>query len=505
MKKIILPSASVAFVVLLALGLSGSMPIDAQARTAKPNIVFILADDMRKDDLKHMPKTRSVLKNKGIIFHNAFVSTPLCCPSRATIMRGQYAHNSEVWNSRGSSGGWQTYRAKGLERNNVATRLDAAGYRTGLFGKYLNGYKGTSNKPPGWDRWFAHTDGTSYYDYKINDDGTIIHYGSTSADYETDVIADHAKAFIGASAKARVPFFAFVAPKAPHGPYTPPRRDKHAFDGIRAPRPPSFNERDVSDKPPWIRKLPRLSDARKAEIDNRAEKRAETLQALDDLVARMVGKLREKRVLGNTYIFFTSDNGFQMGEHRIHAGKGRPYEGSVRVPLLARGPGVAAGRQSQKLALNTDYLPTFTDLASAQTPGYVDGRSLRPVLKGNDTAWRSAVLLEAHDAPRNTPPYSGIRTSSARKYVSYAGGKKELYHLGHAPYELHNSYDPNSPPATLATRLQALKSCSKDGCRAAENGRSFLLDSPSAPLTDLMKPHIMTLGPSCPYSAECVE
>jgi arylsulfatase A-like enzyme len=473
MNKSILPSASVAFVVLLALGLSGSMPTDAQTRTAKPNIVFILADDMRKDDLKHMPKTRSLLANKGMTFSNAFVSTPLCCPSRATIMRGQYAHNSGVWNIGGSSGGWQTYRAKGLERDNVATRLDAIGYRTGLFGKYLNGYKGSSNKPPGWDRWFAHTGRSSYYDYKINDDGTVRRFGSSAADYETDVMANRAKTFIGTSVRAGEPFFAYVAPKAPHGPHTPARRDKHEFDGIRAPRPPSFNERNVSDKPPWMRKLPRLSDAQRAKIDNHAERRAESLQALDDLVAGVVGKLREKRVLDNTYIFFTSDNGFHMGEHRITAGKGRPYEESVRVPLLARGPGVAAGRHAQKLALNTDYLPTFTDLAGAQTPSYVDGRSLRPVLKGNDTAWRSAVLLEAHDAPRNTPPYSGIRTSSGRKYVKYAGGKKELYDLGHAPYELHNSYDPNSPPAILATRLQALKSCAKDGCRAAENGRSF--------------------------------
>jgi N-acetylglucosamine-6-sulfatase len=204
---------------------------------------------MRKGDLKYMPKTRSFLKAKGMIFHNAFVSTPLCCPSRATIMRGQYAHNSGVWNIGGSRDGWETYRAKGLERNNVATRLDATGYRTGLFGKYLNGYKGTSNKPPGWDTWFAHTGDVHYYDYKIND-GSVRRFGSSAAHYETDVIANHAKTFIGTSVRAGKPFFAYVAPKAPHGPYTPARRDKHAFDGIRATRPPTFNERDVSDKSP---------------------------------------------------------------------------------------------------------------------------------------------------------------------------------------------------------------------------------------------------------------
>jgi arylsulfatase A-like enzyme len=369
MRRSVVLTVAVALAVLLVSGVWGSAAREAVGATAKPNIVFILADDMRKDDLKYMPKTLSILRDKGMYFSNAFVSNALCCPSRATIMRGQYAHNTGVWTNRGSRGGWKAYRNNGNEKDNMATRLDAAGYRTGLFGKYLNEYPGASDEPPGWDRWFAHTEGSNYYDYKINDDGRIIHYGSTAADYETDVIADHTMNFIGASAMKRVPFFAFVAPKAPHSPHRPARRDKHAFDGIRAPRPPSFNERNVSDKPPWIRKLPRLSDARKAKIDKRAEKRAETLQALDDLVAGVVGKLREKRVLGNTYIFFTSDNGFQMGDHRIHPGKGRPYEGSVRVPLLVRGPGVAAGRKAQeKLVLNTDYLPTFTDLASAQTP-----------------------------------------------------------------------------------------------------------------------------------------
>ena len=471
MRKLVLQVSCVALALLLSLGILGMRPKDVEALTAKPNIVFILADDMQKGDLKYMPKTRSVLKDKGMTFQNAFVSTPLCCPSRATIMRGQYAHNTGVWNIANPNGGWQTYRAKGLERDNVATRLDAAGYTTALFGKYLNGYSGTTNKPPGWDRWFAHAGIPHYYDYKINDDSTVRRFGSSTADYETDVIANHAQNFIGTSVRTGKPFFAYVAPKAPHGPYTPARRDKHTFDGLKAPRAPSFNEKNVADKPPWIRKLPRLTADGITAIDNRAEKRAETLQALDDLVAGIVGKLVDSGVLSNTYVFFTSDNGFHMGEHRILGGKGRLYEESIRVPLLVRGPGVAAGRQAQeKLVLNTDYLPTFTDLASAQTPAYVDGRSLGPVFKENAAAWRSAVLLEAHDLPRNTPPYSGIRTSSGRKYVEYASGKKELYYLDRDPYELHNSFDPSNPSTTLATRLQALKSCAGVGCRTVENG-----------------------------------
>jgi N-acetylglucosamine-6-sulfatase len=474
MKKIALPFAATALVVLLAFGVSGSMPEDAEALTAKPNIVFILTDDMRKDDLKYMPKTRSVLKAKGMSFENAFVSNALCCPSRATIMRGQYSHNTRVWMNGRSSGGWQAYRDNGLEQDNVATRLDAAGYRTGLFGKYLNGYKDTSGTPRGWDRWFAHVNSIDYYDYQINDDGTLRHYGSNSTAYEAHVIANHAKAFIGTSANAGVPFFAYVAPFAPHkakgrAKPVPAPRDRHAYDGLKAPRPPSFNEKDVSDKPSWIRQLPRLNDAKKAKIDRRHASRAESLQAVDDLVAGVVGKLRDKGVMGNTYVFFTSDNGWHEGEHRIKGEKWRPYEEDIHMPLLVRGPGVAAGHNAKKLALNTDYLPTFTNLAGVQRPPYVDGRSLKPVLNGNPTAWRSAVLLEA--ARHFSPAYRGIRTSSGTKYVEYSGGTRELYKLDRDPHELNDRYPATTPSAVLVSRLHALKTCKADGCRAAEGGQ----------------------------------
>jgi len=469
MRRTFTLSVAVAFAVLLVSGVWGSSAREAEGASDKPNIVFILADDMRKDDLKYMPKTRSILGDKGMSFSNAFVSNALCCPTRATIMRGQYSHNTGVWTNKGSSGGLRAYRNEGNEKDNVATRLDAAGYRTGLFGKYLNEYTSTNDGPPGWDTWFAHTDGSRYYNYEINDNGRIIRYGSTSADYETDVIADRVRTFIGTSANAGVPFFAYVAPRAPHSPAKPAKRDKHAYDGLKARRLPSFNEKNVTDKPPWIRKLPMLSDAKKTKIDNRAEKRAETLRALDDLVAGIVSRLNDSHVLSRTYIFFTSDNGWHAGEHRIPQEKWRPYEEDIRVPLLVRGPDVVARHQAHRLVLDTDYLPTFTDLADVQTPNYVDGRSLQPVLEEDKTAWRSAILLEA--AASYSPAYRGIRTSDGRKYVEYASGKKELYHLGHDPYELRDSYDPDDPPATLAKRLKKLRSCAADSCRAAENGQ----------------------------------
>lgn len=467
-QKALLLFSIVLAVVLLLGAYSGSAPVAAQTSPAKPNIVFILADDMRYDYLKYMPKTRALLGSRGMRFKEAFVSNALCCPSRATIMRGQYAHNTGVWfNENRSDGGWEGYKDHGYEQDNVATRLSDAGYRSGLFGKYLNGYSRTS-VPPGWDDWFAMVAAPRYFNYDVNDNGTIVHYGSDNSDYSTDVISEQPQQFIDQSVAQRKPFFAYVVPNAPHEPATAAPRDLHTYDGEQAPRPPSFNEDDVSDKPPRISSRPPLSDDQIAQIDAWQENRAETLQALDDLVGAVVNKLKSAGVLNNTYIFFTSDNGLEIGEHRIPLAKRQPYEESIHMPLLVRGPGVAAGSSTDKLALNTDFLPTFTNLAGVETPSYVDGRSLRPVLKRRATTWRTAVLLERRDFANPDTGYSGIRTSDGSKYIEYEGGFRERYDLNTDPYELSNSYDAATPPTELAARVQALKGCAGKSCRAAE-------------------------------------
>jgi N-acetylglucosamine-6-sulfatase len=454
----------------------------AQTVPARPNIVFILTDDMRKDDLRYMPKTSTLLEQEGMSFENAFVSNALCAPSRATIMRGQYSHQNGVWSNSATDspttriGGWQAYQEKGNEEDNVATRLQGAGYRTGLFGKYMNRYAHTTYKPLGWDRWFAvSTSGDpSYFNYDVNDDGTIWHYGANDSDYMTDVLSSKTNAFIANSAPLSQPFFAYVAPIAPHAPATPAPRDAHTFDGVEGPRYSSFDEAVISDKPPWIRQLPRLTSDRVSDIDNSHERRVESLQAVDDMVQGVVRTLRDAHEMRNTYIFFTSDNGFHLGEHRIPTQKWRPYEEDVNIPLLVRGPDVAKGSTTYKMALNTDYLPTFTGLADAQTPAYVDGRSLEPVLRGTVTSWRSAVLLEA--AAGYSPSYRGIRTISTggvpkRKYVEYSGGVRELYDLDSDPRERTNHYALSSPVAqSLAARLQNLKGCAGATCFKAENG-----------------------------------
>jgi N-acetylglucosamine-6-sulfatase len=349
------------------------------------------------------------------------------------------------------------------------TRLRDAGYRTGLFGKYFNGYDGTA-VPLGWDDWFAMLP-AGYFNYYVNDNGTKKHFGTRVSDYSTDVLSRETRSFIDASDVAGKPFFAYVAPKAPHEPATPAPRHANAFDGVKAPRSPSFNESDMSDKPPWLQSRPLASETQIAEIDARHERRVESLQSVDELVEAVVGKLRNVGALDNTYVVFTSDNGWHHGEHRIKFGKYQPYEESIRMPLLVRGPGVQAGTTTNKLTLNTDCLPTFTDLAGITTPEYIDGRSLRPVLEGSVTTWRTAVLLERRsDDDFPNPSLYGIRTSDGKKYIEYEDGFKEFYDLKTDPYEQDNSYDANSAPTDLMTRLQVLKDCVGATCRTAEDG-----------------------------------
>jgi N-acetylglucosamine-6-sulfatase len=474
MRRLVLLLASAVLALLFAEVITGGAPTAAQTTPVKPNFVFVLTDDMRQDDLKYMPKTRSLLGAQGMQFQNAFVSNSLCCPSRATIMRGQYTHNTGVWgNADGPDGGWQGYKDHGNEQANMATQLHNAGYRTGLFGKYFNSYDGSA-VPPGWDDWFATVPPGGAFNFSVNDNGTVKVIARSESNYITDVLGRETRAFIDASVAARRPFLAYVAPKAPHEPAVPAPRHADAFNGERAPRLPSFNEADIADKPPWMRSLPSLSATEIAQIDAHHENRVESLQAVDDLVEATVNKLKGVGALGNTYVVFTSDNGWHHGEHRIKAGKRQPYEESIRMPLLIRGPGVQAGTTTNKLAVNTDYFPTFTDLAGITTPSYVDGRSLRPVLTGSATSWRTAFLLEirAVEGSGNSEGLAdslyGIRTAGGKKYLEYESGFRELYDLKADPYELNNSYNASSAPADLARRLQALKGCAGATCRTAE-------------------------------------
>ena len=439
----------------------------------KPNIIFILADDMRYDDLQHMPKTQNLIVEEGIEYDNAFVTTPLCCPSRASILRGQYAHNHEVWEN---ARGFPTFKRLGHEGSTIATWLGEEGYETALLGKYLNAYdwkKDPRHVPPGWDEWRGMLDEASYYDYGLSENGEPVRYGSAEADYSTDVLAGQAREIIRSSVPKDKPLFMYLAPSSPHGPGPPAPRHEGLFGDAQARRPPSFDEADVSDKPGWVRNLPPLSADQKTYIDDMYRGHLRLLPSLDDLVEGVVEELESAGELKNTYIFFSSDNGLLMGEHRILGGKGPPYEQSIGVPLAVRGPDIPAGRVSDQIALNIDLAPTFAGLGGATAPSFVDGRSLKPTFAQNAPSWRTAFLVEYLRGQQGLPQHNTVRTAGGEKYVEYPSGAKverEYYRLKEDPHELENAYpsaDPNSIEE-LRERLKALEDCSGASCREAE-------------------------------------
>ncbi len=464
---------------------------EAETPATQPNIVFILTDDLDFASVQQMPELNSLMQEEGISFENTFASYPLCCPSRATIFTGLYAHNHGVTSNKFPDGGFDKFRSEGLEEDTIAVRLREGGYRIAFFGKYLNEYPGDAEPtyvPPGWDEWYGKLDDFKYYDYGINQNGEVVSYGNDTEDYFTDVLSGQATDFVERVASDSEPFFMYVAPIAPHRPANPAERHQDAFAEDEAPRTPSFDEEDVSDKPSQVSEASRLANREISTINKLYQKRQESMLAVDEMVASLIQELEAAGELENTYIFFTSDNGWEQGEHRIPSGKNRSYEESARVPLFVRGPGVPAGSKTERLALNTDFASTFAELAGMEFPA--DGRSLVPLLRGKEPPWRSSILLEKPSNAENAeeeedgikgedknkaatgPPshFEAVRTET-HKYVEYGNGEKELYDLEADPYELDNVYEgaDTSLVEDLKMRLDALRNCREAECREAEN------------------------------------
>jgi arylsulfatase A-like enzyme len=474
-----MPSRSTAWnrvaslLALLALALpllTGLHTPPARAQSIrKPNVILIVADDLDARLLARLPKIDAFLGDGGTSFPNFFVTIPQCCPSRATILRGQYVHNHRVYTNNGRLGGWRRWHGLGLGRSTIATWLNDSGYRTGIFGKFLNGYEEDGGKTvdPGWDNWTVLASG-SYFDYTLNVNGKEVAYGNGPKDYLTDVLSDRLDDFVRDSVRNDVPFFAYVPVKAPHAPATPAPRHANAHGNVKAPRVPSWNEDDVSDKPPSIRDLPRLSRDDIRRINASYRKRLRSMLAVDDLVGRLSRTLSDLGVADSTYIFVTSDNGYQLGEHRIRCCKGRPYEESIRVSLLARGPGIGAGATDRRLVATTDLAPTIAEIAGATPDRQVDGRSFLPLLRGENVPWRTAVLIEQYKKGDN-PKWLAVRVEDG-VYIEHDPSVRERYDLAADPYQLENlaGADPELD-AALAARVDALRSCSGDTCRTAED------------------------------------
>ncbi|HEV2548063.1 MAG TPA: sulfatase [Stellaceae bacterium] len=454
----------------------------ASGADGRPNIVFVLTDDLAVNLLQYMPHVLKMQRD-GVTFANYFVTDSLCCPSRSSIFTGRYPHNTGIFRNTGEDGGYAAFTNRGLDHSTFATALAAAGYRTAMLGKYLNGYGPRDPVPPGWSFWaVAGGGGYQEFRYKLNQNGTTVRHGDRPDDYLTDVLADLAVRFIRESGSA--PFFIEVATFAPHAPYIPALRDAAALPALRAPQSAALNAAPDAKTPPWLARLPALSDADRSSIDRDFRMRAQSVLAIDKMIGELEAAVAATGRAKETYFIFSSDNGLHMGEHRMMPGKMTPYDIDIHVPLVVTGPGVPAGRVVDDVAENVDLCATFTELGGAVMSSTVDGRSLVPFLRGERIAdWRAAALIEhrgPHRDPRdpdapmarsgNPPSYEAMRMRRSL-YVEYDDGVKEYHDLAADPDELKNTFGALSAveKASLAAALAAMKTCrDAESCALAE-------------------------------------
>jgi N-acetylglucosamine-6-sulfatase len=341
--------------------------------------------------------------------------------------------------------------------------------------------------PPGWDEWYVGGNAHASYDYTLNENGRIVAYGDRPQDYLNDVLTRKAVQAIESATVAGQPFFIYVLPYTPHSPSVAAPRHVGMFADAKLPRSAAFNEADVSDKPAFIRAIPPLDEAQIARLEDEYQRRLASLQAIDDMVETIVRALAAEGVLDHTYVMYSSDNGFHLGEHRLPAGKDFPYEEDIRVPMVVRGPGVRAGETIGAMVLNNDLAPTLAEIAGVEPPSRVDGRSFLPLLEDPDQDWRRSFLIErrqfeaqyvglakrlgmAEGEIAQAARYDALRTTEWT-YVEYGTGERELYHLASDPHQLENVVETTDPAlvAALSARLADLQTCTGADCRRLED------------------------------------
>jgi arylsulfatase A-like enzyme/chitodextrinase len=424
---------------------SGNLATSAAAsytvnNSSRPDIVFILTDDERYDLMGFMPLTTALLSNETVKFDNALVTTSDCCPSRSSILTGLYSHNTGVLQDYAPNGGATVFSGN----STIATWLRSTGYRTGIFGKYLNQYYNVAPAmPPGWDEFnvfvkntITNNDGDYYHNYQLNQNGTIVAYGNTAADYSTDMLAAKVVQMINTTPAGR-PLFVYFTPYGPHDPAVPATQDAGKFSSFAVPRPPSYNEADVSDKPAWLRNMPLLTQSQINSADAFARSQLETLQSVDRAVSSVITALQQTGRWHKTLLIFMSDNGLFWGEHRMWNTKFVGYEESIRVPLWVRAPGLAA-RHDPKIVANIDLAPTIAQWAGVIPPSKVNGMSFVNLLSNPNAAWRSEILIEYLGPTINSSmAFQAVRTSRYF-YAEYKSGDRELYDLAQDPFQLTN-------------------------------------------------------------------
>ncbi len=479
-----------------------------------PNFLVVTMDDMRWDELRYVPNVRKYVASRGLRFTNSFAPNPLCCPSRASFLTGQYSHNHRVYTHEAPYG-FGVFD----DHLTVGTALNEAGYHTALVGKYLNGYGQQPSRvtggpsatyvPDGWTDWKVsiekrwpagspYSGGTYHYrSFTQNVNGKVV---SNRGRYSSTVVGSQVRGVIGQYSATAHPWFIWATPVAPHfgGPAEaddpPPYRTKRGtlsrfstparpgwvkgrFDdvvtrapGVRAPGRPT--ERDMSDKPKFLRKQPELVAQERRALAEVARQRAEALFAWDRQFGQIVRKLKKTGEYDDTVIVFTSDNGYFLGEHRQRYGKVKPHEESLRVPLVVAGPGIPHGVRHTPVT-TIDVTATILDLGSASLPA-VDGTSKVPAFAA-EKPWAVPVVTEgAQRLSHETGGFPGALTEMGLRtgryaYFRYSTGEGELYDLATDPLQLRSRYeDPDylDVRRDLAKLWRQYRFCAAAECRA---------------------------------------
>lgn len=429
-RPVLLGAAAAALLAALALAHGVLSPTAGAQQGGKPNVVLLVTDDQTLEELRALPFTSSLIGGGGTTFSRAYISFPLCCPARATMLSGQYMHNHNVRGNLPPAGGWPAFHALGTEARALPTWLDDAGYYNVHVGKYMNNYTGIGQAPPlvppGWDEWYGKISAwvpsvlgsAIHFNYSMREDPPVVggvpcpsgdpkvpgqpftcDYGAGPSDYQTEVVRKKAVEAVERLSDSSNPFFLNVQFSAPHSPYDPAPGAEFAYASAAIAKPAAFNEKRISDKPRFLRRLPKLGKGKLNQITHRRRQRLSMLYSVDHAIASIATALLAERELNNTYLVFTSDNGYFSGEHRIRQGKYLPHEPSSHVPLMIRGPGIPAGGTSEVLASDVDLASTIAEMTGAAPKLTQDGRSLLPYARQPGVTSSRPLLLEADTGP----------------------------------------------------------------------------------------------------------
>lgn len=382
----------------LALGAMATLAAEPLIDRSMPNVVFVFTDDQDwvLGSMEAMPNTRRLIMEEGTTMTNAFATTPICCPSRAEVQTGRYMHNTKVFGNACGGTDWQD----GPEKFNVGWYAQQQGYATLYAGKYLNNYGsaavgGVAHVPRGWNQWLGLVGNSKYWNYSISNNGVEEKHGHDySVDYYTDLVANQSLAFLKNATDNALPFFMMLGTPASHGNNDPAPQYEQSYAGRTAPRSASWNKAPQPDKH-WLLRSVQPMDANHINVsDVYYQRRFSVLRSVDDLVVRLMAALEQSQQLDNTYILYSSDHGYHLGQFGMIYDKRMPYDSDTRVPLFLRGPNVPKNMTLPNLVGHIDIAPTILDMMGIKTPANMDGRSWLPLLSSPSTEWRDTLLVE---------------------------------------------------------------------------------------------------------------